>query len=119
MPRVAVPDWNGLVSPVLDVARRVRCADRSGTRTGSRWYSLRGSPETRARTLREHDVNLVICCGISPHMVQVLAAAGIDVVPGVCGDVDRVLCAFAEGRLDVDPELQGPGLRTATQIPRS
>ena len=60
-----------------------------------------------ARALAEHDVNLVICAGISREVGNALRAQGIEVI-GKCGAVDEVVDAYLACGLD-DGRFVMPG----------
>ncbi len=49
--------------------------------------------------LRENGVNLLICGGIGGGAKNVLAAAGIELISGVCGPVDEAVELYLKGRL--------------------
>ncbi len=99
---VAVPIWQGRVSPVFDVAEQLVLVELEGPRElGRREVAL---PEqrldVRARRLAELGVNTLICGAISRPLQALIEAQQIAVIPRVCGEVDEVLAAYGEGRLD-------------------
>lgn len=111
--RVAVPVWEKRVSPVFDTARRLVVADiESGTPASRLTLPLSEPfPPRRARLLRIWGVEVLICGGISPYLTRLLAAHGIQVVPGVRGDAEEVLWAFVRGRIP-SPAFTLPGWRS-------
>ena len=58
------------------------------------------APQARAARLIETGANVLVCGAISWPLEMAIAAAGIEVIPQICGDVTSVLAAFIEGRLD-------------------
>jgi len=99
--RVAIPVWQGGVSPVFDVARSVLLVDlEAGVEQRRRRVPL---GETgflaRAGRLRALSVNVLICGAVSWPLERALLSAGIEVVSHVCGDADDVLRAYLTGRL--------------------
>lgn len=100
--RVAVPEWQGRVSPVFDVAEHVILVDvDDASRLDRQWESMRSlSPRERARRLAEWEVDVLICGAISRSLSGELAARGVQVVPLVCGDVHEVLQAYRDGTLE-------------------
>ena len=108
--RVAIPVWNGRVSPVFDTAGQVLLVEvEQGSERNRRSEELSGSfPAWRVRRLVELGVEVLICGGISRPLATMLAAAGIRLVPWTAGSVDEVLTAYLGGRLP-DPRWLMPG----------
>ena len=59
-----------------------------------------------AGLLRTRSIDALICGGIGGGARTALAEAGVKLYPGVSGDADEAAKAFAEGRLDFDPDAQ-------------
>ena len=99
--RVALPVWNGRVSPVFDTARHLLILDIDAGQTVSR--SEAGSDETlwplKVRRLSGLGVQVLICGGISPGLADMIGAYGIRVVPGVAGNAEEVIKAFVSGQI--------------------
>ncbi len=112
MTRVALPIWDGRVSPVFDVAEHLLLVELDGTQEGSRHLHALPQKESlaRARTLSVEAVDVLICGAISSAMERAVASAGIEVLSGICGAVDDVLRAYARGHLGVDATLHLPGV---------
>ena len=105
-----MPHWQGRVSPVLDVAGRFLLVTLDhGQETARQDASLEqvGSLE-RARRLAQFGAETVICGAISRPLELALRAVGIEVIPHICGQVEDVLKAFVDGRLNEDAYLM-PG----------
>ncbi len=100
--KVAIPYWQGRVSPVFDVAGHVLLVEvHEGKEQGREDLPMGGGqPQTRAKVLREHDATVLICGAISWPMELAMTAAGIEVVSQTCGEVERVLAAFIGGQLN-------------------
>ena len=108
--KVAIPCWQGRVSPVLDVASRALLVtlDR-GRETTRQEVSVDGTGVLhRARHILRLGVDAVICGAVSRPLELALHSVGIDVIAHVCGQVDEVLAAFIDERLDEDAYLM-PG----------
>jgi predicted Fe-Mo cluster-binding NifX family protein len=108
--RVAVPVFNGRVSPLFDTAQRVVIADvEDGNEVGRTEHSIaRLLPRQRAKLLSEENVSELICGAISFPMMNLIAARGISVAPNMAGYVDEVLRAYTSGTL-FSPQFMMPG----------
>jgi predicted Fe-Mo cluster-binding NifX family protein len=100
--KIAIPDWQGRVSPVFDSATRALLVEAAeGGQVCREMASIPGDDALeRARWLRRLGVGVLICGAISRHVETALAGAGIVVIPNTCGEVDDVLQAFLDGRLN-------------------
>jgi predicted Fe-Mo cluster-binding NifX family protein len=107
---VAIPDWEGRVSPVFDVAGRLLVAQVvSGLPDVFRHEQLLAqTPTARASQLAEWGVKTLLCGGISSGLRETLERADITVIPHICGGVQEVLQAYLENRLS-DERFAMPG----------
>lgn len=112
MTRVAIPDWNGQVSPVFDVAARVLVVDLEGGRALHREIAgLSGlTPAGRVLRLEALGVETLVCGAISRPLEKLAGAHGIAVVALVTGPVDIVERIVADGRA-IPEECLLPGCR--------
>jgi predicted Fe-Mo cluster-binding NifX family protein len=108
--KVAVPVWQGRVSPVFDVAGQLLLVELvEGVEASRRECRLPDAePERRAAQLAELHVETLICGAISRALEALLTENGIKVHGRVCGDVEDVLAAFVAGRLG-DSQYAMPG----------
>jgi len=99
--RVAIPYWQGRISPVFDVAGNLLLVDVTNGREQARSNVVLDTeqPQARADLLVEQGVNVLICGAISWPLERALATANIEVISQTCGDVEQVLAAFANGQL--------------------
>ncbi|MBN2451629.1 MAG: NifB/NifX family molybdenum-iron cluster-binding protein [Lentisphaeria bacterium] len=99
--KVAIPHWQGRVSPVFDVAGRVLLADvdAGGVRSRHEVVLTDEDPQGRAASLAATGARVLICGAISWPLEMALSAAGIEVIPQICGDVEAVLAGFLNGGL--------------------
>ena len=99
--KIAIPNWQGRVSPVFDVAAYLLLVEvDGGVEQARRDVALdTGGPPERVARLTENGANVLICGAISRPLEVAVAAAGIEVIPQTCGDVEQVLAAFIDGRL--------------------
>lgn len=99
--KVAIPQWNGRVSPVFDVAGSlllVEVADGQELRRNE--GSLTATdPLRRAKQVAQFGAEVLICGAISLPLEAALASAGVQVLPFTCGRVEEVLAAFMNGQL--------------------
>ena len=108
--KVAVPEWEGRVSPVFDTARHILCFEVGGDaiHAAGEAEALSDQPLGAIPTLQGLGVNVLLCGAISRPLAAMIAAAGIRVLPFLAGDVQEIVNAFAEGRLD-GADFQMPG----------
>ena len=108
--KVAIPHWQGRISPVFDVAGNVLVVEFDGDAEQTRQDMAFDAedPQLRATRLAQTGANVLICGAISWPLEMAVSAAGIDVIPQTCGDVEQVLKAFAAGQLQQDAFLM-PG----------
>jgi len=107
--RVAIPAWNGRVSPVFDVAREVRIIDVDAERGGLEMRSARRLPPGRAgTTVADLGVDMLVCSAISPALEAVLWTAGVEVVVDVCGELEEIVSAIARGDTEL-ASFRSPG----------
>jgi len=99
---IAVPNCQGRVSPVFDVAARLLLVDdRNGAESKRREVVLfERTREGMMRNLRELKIEVLICGAISLGLQQSLEQMGIRVVAGICGEIESVLAAYREERLN-------------------
>ena len=107
---IAIPHFQGRVSPVFDVASRLTVVRVKGrVELERREVTLfEAQPDRITRSLVELDVDVLICGAISQMLERMLHRAGVRVVAQVCGEVEAVLQAFLDRTLDA-PEFSLPG----------
>lgn len=99
--RIAVPAFNGRVSPVLDTCTQLYMLPSSGaSNTANGMLPMTGgSIFERAGVIRKHGIRLIICGAVSEAYYHLLREAGIELVCGVTGDIDEVVAAYRSGTL--------------------
>ncbi len=107
MARIAVPNWNGRVSPVFDVASELLVQD---VHSGSRCRETLQGPLMfqKVEHLKDLKIDVVICGGISNPFREAIEGAGMEVIPWRSGPVERVLQAYAAGSVQ-DRRFAMPG----------
>jgi predicted Fe-Mo cluster-binding NifX family protein len=100
--KVAIPLWQGRVSPVFDEANRILIIDISNGRVQYRQEEslLSHNPFERAQALPKFGVDLLICGMISQMQQTALDSAGIRIIPHICGPMEEVIAAFLDGRIE-------------------
>jgi predicted Fe-Mo cluster-binding NifX family protein len=101
MTKIAIPHWQGRVSPVFDVAGRVAVSEfiSGGVVRHGDILLESDDPHVSSAALSSAGVEVLICGAISCCYERALTSAGIEVISQICGEIDRVLDAYAEGRL--------------------
>jgi predicted Fe-Mo cluster-binding NifX family protein len=99
--RIAIPVWQGRISPVFDVAGQLLLVELADGREVAREEHLADetTADERTRKLAEIGIETLICAGISQSLEASLADRGIQVIARICGNVEEVLAAFVSGRL--------------------
>ena len=122
--KVAVAVWNDRVSPLLDSAERVLVADVEGGKATERTIETLGpaGPAQKVSRLTSLGVDVLVCGAVSQPVAAIVQSAGIQLVPWTAGQVEDVLLAFLEGRLEQScfsmPGCNGfPGSRLRPGLP--
>jgi predicted Fe-Mo cluster-binding NifX family protein len=99
--KVAIPHWQGRVSPVFDVAGNALIVgiDAGGVCSRQDVVLLGEDPQKRAAFLAGIETDVLICGAVSWPLEVALVSAGIEVIAQTCGDVEAVLAAFLNGGL--------------------
>ena len=107
---IALPNCQGRVSPVFDVAARLVLVRLKGMAELERREVVlfEKQPEGIVRSLDELGIKVLICGAISQGLQLALEQAGVRVVPGICGELDPVIGAYRKGTL-TQPEFVMPG----------
>jgi predicted Fe-Mo cluster-binding NifX family protein len=108
--RIAIPDWAGRVSPVFDAAQQVLVVDCVNGVESGRHSMIMGhsNPELRAVQLADWGVDVLVCGAVSQTLRRGIAALGIDVIDGVCGETAEVLrVVLSEGAFPAALRLPG------------
>ena len=108
--RVAIPVWQGRVSPVFDSARRLLVVDfADGAETGRSEQPLNEAfPPQRAARLKQLGIEVLICGAISRPLAGMIAASAITLLPFMSGECEEVLAAYLQGGLP-SPRFLMPG----------
>jgi len=99
--KIAIPVWQGRVSPVLDFAEQAVLVDLDAADGRGRRFERLGpdEPHHRARRFEQLGVDVVICGAISRSLAGLITARDIRLIPLISGRVEEVISAFHEGTL--------------------
>ncbi len=109
--KIAIPVWEGKVSPVFDTASRLLILNVENNKELSRIETYLDENEDLSRRcfrVQELNVDILICGAISRHFQRILVSGGIDVIPWISGAAEEVLTAYLEGNLFL-PKFLMPG----------
>lgn len=100
--RVAIPYWQGRVSPVFDVAANFLLIDIEGGREIRREDRplVQIDPFARVAEFLSFGAGVLICGAISTSLQAKLIASGVQVIGFACGNVEEVLDAHLSGQLE-------------------
>lgn len=102
--RIAIPQWQGRVSPVFDVAANLLLVEVADAREAGRHeVALTATdPAKRAQEVARLPADVLICGAISWPLELALRSAGVEVISQICGQVDEVVRSFLLGDLAND-----------------
>lgn len=110
--KIAVTVWEDRISPVFDASRRLLIAKIEAGRVKEQTHVIFDpeKPSNLARTLAALEVKVLICGAVSQVPAAIIVAGGIELIPFIAGEVDRVLHTYARGGALV-PAFVMPGCR--------
>jgi predicted Fe-Mo cluster-binding NifX family protein len=102
--KVAVPVFNGFVSPRIDCTRSMAVFEISdGTvRGGEELHIPLIPPFQLPGYLHSEGIDTLICGGIPLPLLEMMQRSGMTVYHGIIGEVSEVVGALANGGLQVD-----------------
>jgi len=112
MIRIAIPIFHHRVSPVLDTCTRLLIADFDQKACVERReipFDIYSQSE-RFEIVKKLNPDVIICCGISDILDNLLQSTGVRLISGIVGDVEQVTEAFLGNRIN-DPCFRMPGYR--------
>jgi predicted Fe-Mo cluster-binding NifX family protein len=104
MERIAIPIFQSRISPVLDACNDLVLVDLSETGAVRRAnVSLQKlSIGERAAAMSRQGVEKIICAGVSDLMIACIVSRGMHVISGLSGEVEQIIAAYQQDRLDQD-----------------
>jgi predicted Fe-Mo cluster-binding NifX family protein len=99
--RIAIPVWEGKVSPVFDTALRLLVVETEDQSETSRFEIYLDEQDLSRRCFRMQgmEVDILICGAISRPFSRMLTSSGIEVIPEISGHAEEVLQAYLKGNL--------------------
>jgi predicted Fe-Mo cluster-binding NifX family protein len=110
MGRIAIPTWNGRVSPVFDTASRLLVVGVEEERECSRFETDISEHFLPSKIIRLTGLGIdtLICGAISRPLAYMITTASVKLIPWISGQVEDVLQAFLTNTL-FDPRFIMPG----------
>ena len=101
MGTIAIPTWNGRISPVFDTALRLLVVKLEKGRELRRFEVGIGEHFLPGKTIKlsELGIDTLICGAISEQFSYMVTNAGITLIPWISGQVEDVLQAYLAGNL--------------------
>lgn len=101
MARIAIPIWNGRLSPVFDAAEKLLIVDIKENNECSRFETeiREDNFPSKVIKLKELGIDTLICGAISMPLFYMVKNSGIYVIPWISGLTEDVLKAFLDERL--------------------
>jgi len=99
--KIAIPTWNGRVSPVFDTASRLLVVGAGKDGEYSRFETDISEHFLPSKVMRLTGLGIetLICGAISRPLASMVTTAGIRLIPWISGQVEEVLQAFLSGTL--------------------
>jgi len=101
--KAAVTVWNGRVAPLFDVAGTLRLfsiEEGMAVKVSEVSFPAESGVLQRTLLMAGHGISVLICGAVSNQVHRLLTSSGIEVHSFVSGDVEEVLQAFLDGKLD-------------------
>jgi len=110
--KIAIPQWQGRVSPVFDTAGSLLVVEVEGGHELRREERplAQTDPLARAAEVSGLGARVLICGAVSAVLQARLASSGVRVMGFVCGAIDDVIGAYLNGEL-ASPVFRMPGCR--------
>ena len=109
---IALPVFQNEISSVFDFACELLIiqVDQNKEVHRQSFHCQEDDQNTKIQLLIEHKVQLLICGAVSNFIFNRLTGYNIKVIPNISGDINSVLNAFMNNRLN-EPTFQLPGCK--------
>lgn len=108
--RLAIPVFRSRVAPVLNWCSTIRIFSEETTTLGREITLPNMSAFDRLKVLQDEGVQTVICGALSPDLLRYGESIGLQIIPGVAGEISDVIEAYRAEALD-QPCFWIPGCR--------
>jgi predicted Fe-Mo cluster-binding NifX family protein len=100
--KLAIPTWEGKVSPVFDTATRLLVLQVDEKKEKSRFETYLDEQNISKRCFRIQclGVDVLICGAISQPLHRRIVATGTQVIPWISGTTNEVIDAYVNGSLN-------------------
>ncbi len=100
--KIAIPIWEGRVSPVMDTANELLVIEVNDGAEVSRQVERTPRPYGThlAKFVSDLGVEVVLCGAISRQLESLLERSGIEIIGCIKGNVDEVIMAYLNDTLD-------------------
>lgn len=118
MKRIVLPVFNNRIAPLFDVACSFAFFE-TGNRSIQRQDMLTivaNSPTEKICELHALGIDLIICSAISRYLMDIINAKGIELMPGIIGDITEVVQAFVTNTLNIE-RFAMPGCKWGKRTP--
>ncbi len=107
---LAIPVFRARVAPVLDWCSKIIIIPEEGAdaASGQQIDVMEENIFRLMRTLQGKGIKTLICGALSPEMLNYGESIGLRIIHGIAGDIDEVLQAYRERKLD-RPQYWLPG----------
>jgi predicted Fe-Mo cluster-binding NifX family protein len=107
---LAIPVFRARVAPVLDWCSKIIIIPEEGAdaSSGQQIDVMEENIFRLMRTLQVKGIKTLICGALSPEMLNYGESIGLRIIHGIAGDIDEVLQAYRERKLD-RPQYWLPG----------
>ena len=107
---LAIPVFRARVAPVLDWCSKIILIPEEGmdASAGRQIDVPKENVFGQIQKLREQGIKTLICGALSPEILNYGESIGLRIIHGIAGDIDEVLQAYREQKLD-QPKYWLPG----------
>ena len=100
--KTAFACWESRIAPVFDVARQLMVVEFEGGQIVSETAEVITAdlPVQKALRLAGMGIGVLVCGAISRPLRNTVTAYGIEVIPFIAGNLDEIIQAYLEGKLE-------------------
>ena len=109
--KIAIPVWEGRISPVLDAADRILVVEtRDDAVVSKRFFHIGGlNWLDKARAIKQQ-AGILICGALTKPLEEYLLSLGVVLHPWVMGNAEEIVEMYSNGTVP-GPECKMPGCR--------